>query len=140
MPPKPTPTPLSAPFWESLRDDGRLTVPECTECGRRFFIPEPRCPHCGAAGWIWTDSDGVGSIYSCVTVHQTVSRDQPTPFVLAIVELDEQWSILTHIVDSAPEDVAIGARVLFAPRKIDDEFTLPTFALASATGRGGHDG
>lgn len=136
MPPRPTPTPLSAPFWETLRDHGRLTVPECAGCGRRFFVPEPTCPHCGAGRWSWTNSDGIGSVYSCVTVHQTVSRDQPTPFVLAIVELDEEWSILTHVIDCAPDDVVIGARVRFAPRQIDDDLTLPTFALATTAENG----
>lgn len=136
MPPKPTPTKLSAPFWEMLRDTGRLTVPECGECHCRFFVPEPACPRCGARNWTWVPSAGTGSVYSCVVVHQTVSRDQPTPFVLAVVNLDDQWSILTHIIDCAPEDVAIGTRVRFAPKRSDDDITLPTFTLAAgADGR-----
>ncbi len=129
MPVKPTPTALTRPFWEALRE-GRLTVPRCGSCSRRFFVPEPVCPHCGSADWTWADSAGTGSVYSVTVVHQTPSPDQPTPFALAIVELDEGWTLLTHIVNTAPESVAIGAHVVFAPTKIDGDLTLPTFEPA----------
>jgi hypothetical protein len=128
MPAIPEPDELSAPFWDALCD-GRLDVPECGACGRRFFVPEPLCPHCGAAGWAWARSPGTGTIYSMSVVYQAVDPAQATPFVLAAVDLDDGWTIMTHIVDAAPDDVRIGARVVLRPTRLTDEITVPTFAL-----------
>lgn len=130
MPQLPEPNEFTAPFWDALRD-GRLTVPECGACGRRFFVPEPLCPHCGVAGWTWASSPGAGSIYSMSVVHQAVDPAQPTPFVLAAVDLDDGWTLMTHIVGSDPGEVRIGARVVVRPTRLSEEITVPTFALES---------
>jgi uncharacterized OB-fold protein len=126
MPPLPAPDDFTRPFWDAVRD-GRLTAPRCTACSGWFFVPEPLCPHCGEGSWTWEQSGGEGEIYSLSVVHQTVSPDQPTPFVLAEVDLDEGWTILTHVIGSDPETVRIGDRVSFAPTRKTDEISLPTF-------------
>lgn len=105
---------FSTPFWEALAD-GRLLVPECQACGRRFFTPEPLCPHCGSAGWRWTQSQGTGSVYSVSVVYQAVSNDHEVPFALAIADLDDGLTMLTHIVCCDPEAVRIGMRIRFDP-------------------------
>ncbi|WP_197746662.1 Zn-ribbon domain-containing OB-fold protein [Mycobacterium saskatchewanense] len=124
------PNELSAAFWNALEKDGKLTVPECVSCGGRFFVPEPLCPYCGSGDWRWVNSQGIGSVYSFTVVHQTVSPDQPTPFVLAIVELDDGWSMLTHVVDCEVDSVHVGTKVRVSPRRYDNGATLPTFVLA----------
>jgi uncharacterized OB-fold protein len=91
---------FTRPFWEAVAD-GRLLVPECTACGRRFFKPEPLCTHCGSAGWLWVPSPGTGAVYSVSVVHQPVNNDHEVPFALAIVDLDDDWTMLTHIVGCA---------------------------------------
>jgi uncharacterized OB-fold protein len=127
MPQPPEPNEFTAPFWDAVRA-GRLVVPECGPCGRRFFVPEVLCPHCGAREWSWQPSPGEGRIYSLSLVHQAVDPAQPTPFVLAAVDLDDGWTMLTQVVDTDPARVAIGDRVAFAPTPVNDEFSLPTFA------------
>lgn len=128
MPPRPKPTDFTRPFWQAVAE-GRLVVPTCDECGTRFFVPEPLCPACGAGQWSWEQSSGTGAVYSRTIVHQTISPDQPVPFVLAVVDLDDGASLLTHVVEVPVDDVQIGSRVRFAPTKVDDELTLPTFTL-----------
>ena len=129
MPTVPQPDEFTAPFWDALRD-GHLIVPECAACNLRFFVPEPLCPHCGAAGWTWVASAGTGTIYSMSVVHQAVDPAQPVPFVLAAVDLDDGWTLMTHIVGTDPEAVRIGARVAVRPTRLSDEITVPTFVLA----------
>jgi uncharacterized OB-fold protein len=131
MPPLPEPSDFTQPFWDAVRE-GRLTAPRCDSCERWFFVPEPICPHCGAAKWTWQQSRGMGKIYSLSVVHQTVSPDQPTPFVLAEVDLDEGWTILTQVRGSDPETVQIGDRVMFAPTSVTDTFSLPAFEEAAS--------
>jgi uncharacterized OB-fold protein len=105
---------FTLPFWEAIAD-GRLLVPECPVCSRRFFTPEPLCPHCGSAGWRWAQSPGVGSVYSVSVVHQPVNQDHEVPFALAIADLDDGWTMLTHVVGCAPDAVRIGMRIRFDP-------------------------
>lgn len=123
----PEPTEFTRPFWDAVHA-GELAVPECRPCGRRFFVPEPLCPHCGARDWSWVSSPGAGSVYSLSVVHQAVDPARPTPYVLAAVDLDDGWTILTQVI--GPE-VAIGDRVVFAPTRVTEEISLPTFTAAS---------
>jgi uncharacterized OB-fold protein len=105
---------FSLPFWAAIAD-GQLLVPECPACGRRFFTPEPLCPHCGSAGWHWAQSPGLGSVYSVSVVYQPVNADHAVPFALVIAELDDGWTMLSHVVGCAPEEVRIGMRIRFDP-------------------------
>lgn len=128
MPALPDPDEFTAPFWDALRN-GRLTVPECGECNHRFFVPEAVCPLCGATGWSWAASPGIGRVYSLSVVYQAVDPDVATPFALAAVDLDDGWTILTHIVGSDPEAVVIGDHVKLAPVQASATITLPTFEV-----------
>ena len=50
-----------------------------------------------------------------------------------LVDLDEGARVITDMVDSQPEDVAVGmaVEVLFDP--VTEDFTVPRFRLADAT-------
>jgi uncharacterized OB-fold protein len=116
---------FTKPFWDAVRE-GRLLVPECRSCGRRFFTPEPLCVHCGSADWEWAESPGSGSVYSVSVVYQPVNDDHAVPFALAIVDLDDEWTMLTHVVGIDPTSVHIGLRVQFDPGARPPG-TLPVF-------------
>lgn len=129
MIPIPVPSELTAPFWDALRD-GVLLSPLCHACGKRFFNPEAVCIRCGAAGWTWAPSVGTGTVYTFSIVHQPIVPDQPTPFVLAAVDVDDGWTIMTHVLDIEPDQVYVGLPVRFAPTELRDDFYLPTFSAA----------
>jgi hypothetical protein len=131
MPQVPQPDEFTRPFWEAVHD-GRLVVPECSSCRRRFFVPEPLCPHCGAGDWAWVSSPGTGCVYSISVVHQAVDPGQTTPFVLAAVDLDDGWTMLTHVVGTDPDQLSIGDRLRFAPTPVTDGISLPTFARVAS--------
>lgn len=126
MIPLPMPSAMTQPFWDALVD-GVLVVPECSACGRRFFNPEPACIHCGATDWTWVTSPGRGEVYTLSVVHQAVVPGQPVPFVLAAVDMDDGWTMLTHIVEVDPVAVHIGQRVRCSPTLLRDGVYLPTF-------------
>ncbi|HEX6779789.1 MAG TPA: OB-fold domain-containing protein, partial [Ktedonobacterales bacterium] len=73
---------------------------------------------------------GAGTIYSYTVVHQAYGAFAgDVPFVVALVELQEGVRMMTRITDSAPETVRIGAPVHVVFEQINDELTLPYFAL-----------
>ena len=122
----PTPTPLTQPFWDAVRD-GRLVVPECDSCKARFFVPEPVCPACGSGCWHWAESPGTGTVYTLSVVHHAPGPEFDVPYVLAVVDLDDGWALLTHVLGCDPADAHIGMRVRLAPTRLTDDITLPTF-------------
>jgi uncharacterized protein len=129
--PRPVPTPVSAPFWEALRDE-RIVVQRCGACGRRVHYPRSRCSHCLDEHLEFEPIDGAGTVYAF-----TVSR-QPTaapfadevPQIIAIVEVGEGVRFTTTLVDVDPDAVAIGMAVTPVFDHGDDHVTLLRFRPA----------
>jgi uncharacterized OB-fold protein len=119
---------FTRPFWDAVTQ-GRLVVPECRNCGRRFFTPEPLCVHCGSADWAWVESVGTGEVYSLSVVYQPVNDDFEVPFALCVIDMDDGWSMLSHVIGIPAEQVRIGDRVRFSPTP-GPSGMLPTFGLS----------
>ena len=108
-----------ARFWRKIPQRYNLIGTRCTTCGRHFFPPRSFCPDCRRAGNIVDYKfAGTGAVVT-YTVIRTASEqfEQMTPYVLAIVALDEGPRITVQIVCS-PEEVRIGMRVKPVFRKI----------------------
>ena len=72
-------------------------------------------------------SSGRGAVYSYTVVHRPPRPAFTAPYVVAIVELEEGWHLLTNLVDVAPEAVTVGMPVEVAFRALSDAITLPYF-------------
>ena len=130
--PLPRPTALSRPHWDGCRE-GVLRVQRCAACGSYEFIPQAVCTKCQAGKLEWVESSGRGSVYSHTTVYRPPRPEFDAPYVVAIVELEEGWHMLTNLVDCRPEEVAIGLSVEVDFRAVSDEITLPCFRLRRST-------
>jgi uncharacterized OB-fold protein len=127
--PKPQLDTDSREYWEGLAR-GELRIQRCDSCARHVFYPRAICPHCFSSELSWVTATGKGTIYSYTVAHQGYGAfAQDVPFVVAIVELEEDVRMMTRIVGSPREQVAIGARVEISFEKIDEDLTLPYFRL-----------
>ncbi len=115
---------LTRPFWEAARE-GVLVRPVCDRCGRSFFTPQIACPFCGSLRWTYVPSTGRGAVYSHTTVHRAPGPEFTPPYVVAVVDLDEGWSMLTNVVGCDPAAVAIGMRVEVTWRRFPQEPARP---------------
>jgi uncharacterized OB-fold protein len=77
--------------------------------------------------WAWEESSGSGRIYSFTVCHRPPVPGFAAPYVLAIVELDEGWSMLTNLVDCEATDLEIGQMVEVTWLRLADGLTLPVF-------------
>jgi len=127
--PLPRPTPLSEPFWEGCRL-GELRAQRCVACGSWIFIPQPACTTCLSEALEWTPSCGRGRVYSLSVVHRPQQPGFTVPYIVAIVALEEGWTMLTNLVECAPEDAVIDLPVEVAFRRMSDEITMPCFRPA----------
>jgi uncharacterized OB-fold protein len=118
---------LTEPWWRACAE-GRLTVQRCSACGTRFFVPETVCPSCWSAAWEWVPSEGVGEVYSYTVVERAASPNLATPYVLAIVDLDDGWTMMSNLVGCDPADVEVAMRVAVRFEAREGAGVLPVFA------------
>ena len=119
------PSPLTAPFWAAAADR-RLVRQVCDRCGENVFTPRAACPRCWSESLTWTDSDGVGTVHSATAVHRAPDGSRATPYVVAIVDLDEGWHLMSNIVGCPPDVVDVGLRVSVRWESRDGR-TVPVF-------------
>jgi hypothetical protein len=77
--------------------------------------------------WTYKRSAGRGTVYSATVVHRAPFPGLTTPYEVAIVDLDEGWSMLTNLVDSPGVPTPIGTEVEVVWIDVDAELTLPGF-------------
>ena len=87
-------------FWTG-GGKGRLLVTTCRDCGYRTHPPTPRCPSCFSENVSPEPVSGRGRVYSFTINRQQWMPDLEVPYVVAVVELDEQpgLRLLTNIVE-----------------------------------------
>jgi uncharacterized OB-fold protein len=128
--PLPEPDPVTRPFWESVKAHA-MRIQRCEACGRYVFYPRPLCPHCFSVALTWTPVSGQGTVYSFTIVyrHPVVAFQAETPYIVALVELDEGVRLLTNLVEVPPDPgrVYIGMPVELVYEDVTPEITLPKF-------------
>ena len=98
-------------FWTGGRD-GRLLIAWCAGCELWVQPPTADCPQC--AGELHARPiSGRGTVFTYTVNHQPFNPTVPVPYVIAIVELEEQADlrIATNIVDCEPDSVYVGLPV-----------------------------
>jgi uncharacterized OB-fold protein len=77
-------------------------------------------------------ASGRGEVHTFTVVHKSGARpfNAMTPFVLALVQLDEGPRMMTNIVGCAPDQVRIGMRVRVCFERQTDDVTLPMWRPA----------
>jgi len=129
----PNRTEHNAAFWTGGAR-GHLMIGRCGHCRAWVHPPAADCPDCG--GVLAAEPvSGTGTVLTYTVNHQPFNPSVPVPYVIAIVELDEQPGLLlaANIVDCAPEDVRIGlpVQVRFErqdPDPADGPVFVPVFA------------
>lgn len=127
--PVPEPTPETAEFWAGARR-GELRIQRCNACGKAYFFPRPFCPNCSSKDVAWFTASGKGKLYSYVINHRPAYGFQDyTPYVIAVVQLDEGPRMMTNItgVEPTPEHLPIDLPVEVTWEKQNDTITLPIF-------------
>jgi len=128
---EPTPTALSAPFWDATREQ-RLLVQWCDTCDAGVYYPRWACPTCLGTDLAWREASGRGELYTFNVVHQAANpmMADMVPYVIALVDFDEGVRIVTNLVDTAQEDLKVGMAVTVAWEPLSDGRNLPVFRAA----------
>jgi uncharacterized OB-fold protein len=125
--PLPEVTELTRAFWEGGAR-GELRIMRCLTCGRWFHPPAPVCPMCLSSDVAAEPVSGRATVAAFTINHQQWAPGLPVPYVVAIVELDEQTDVrlTTRLVGCEPDAVHIGQRVEVVFEHVEDVW-LPLF-------------
>ena len=109
--------------WRRLPERYRLAGTVCENCGTVYFPTRKLCPKCRRKGKIAAKQfGGTGKVYSFTEVSSgPVGFELESPYVLAIVELDEGPRITAQVVGIGEKDVKIGDRVEMIFRRIMED-------------------
>ena len=130
--PLPTPTAISAPFWDGLKAQ-QVRLQQCESCGSWIFFPRAHCPTCASAKLAWRNISGEGTLYTYTVARVPTLPEfsDEMPQLLAVVQLDEGPHLNTSLVGVDAADLKIGMRV----RPVFDERPGTTTLLRyTATG------
>lgn len=106
-------------FWRKIPQRYNLIGTQCTTCGRYFYPPRSLCPDCRRGGKVHDHQfKGEGEIVTYTVIRSASDHfGNSTPYVLAIVKLDEGPNLTAQIV-CRPEEAQIGMRVHSVFRRI----------------------
>ena len=124
--PFPHPTPLTKPFWDACKR-GELIAQRCRDCGKWTFIPNVACMHCFSPNIEWAATKGRGKVYSYSVVWRPQMPAFKIPYVVAIIDVDEGYQMLSNVVGCDQSQVRVGMPVEVTFQRMSEEITLPYF-------------
>jgi hypothetical protein len=130
--PRPDPqTAAEADFWAGIAA-GELRIERCRACGTFRHPPRPVCAACGSREVEAAAVAGTGEVWSFTIVHPPTlpAFVDRTPYAAVVVRLDEGVFLVSNLVDCAPDEVAVGLRVMLAITEVEADLALPLFRPA----------
>src|SRR5665213_2839648 len=127
--PKPNITEEIRPFWDAV-NQRRFMLMRCQTCSA-WYWPAAYCrfhanePFFG--NMKWEEASGKGKVFAFNIHRKNNNPSFPTPYVVALIELQEGPMFGTNIIGCEPEDVRIGLPVEIAFTDFDDGLILPQF-------------
>ena len=101
----PRPTPETEAFWTQGRD-GVLMIYKCASCGHFFHPPAPTCWRCQSTDVSPQPTSGRGTVGSYTINRQQWLPNMPPPYVIAVVELDDEpdTRVMSNIIGVDPDE------------------------------------
>jgi uncharacterized OB-fold protein len=132
--PPPVPQPESDFYWQKCKEH-ELWLRHCNACDTSYFYPRDICPECFSRNTEWIHCSGRGTLHTFCIAHRgpTPAFRDRSPYVCAIVELEEGARMPTSLVDVKPDpasiNVGMALEVVFDD--LNENISLPKFRPAN---------
>lgn len=122
---------LSEYWFDALKQD-TLLLQKDPATGSVQMYPRARIAGAPEREPEWIKASGRGTLYSFTVVERSVHREfaSLTPFVIALVDLDEGARITSWIVDTPIENIHCDMTLKVVFREIHPGVTMPCFVEA----------
>ncbi|MFW6040836.1 MAG: Zn-ribbon domain-containing OB-fold protein [Thermoplasmatota archaeon] len=112
-------------FWREIKQRYRGIGVECGNCGRVYFPPRGVCPHCRRKSYgkmKERELSGKGKVVTYSEIHEPHPEFKNlVPYIIAIVEMEEEVRVTGHLVGVDLEDVEPGMEVEATLRRLGEE-------------------
>ncbi len=112
-------------YWREIRQRYKGVGVECGKCGRIYFPPREVCPHCRRKSYEKMEErelSGRGKVITYTQVHEPLPEMKPMkPYIMVIVEMEEDVRVTGNLVNVDYEDVEIGMDVDVELRRLGEE-------------------
>lgn len=112
-------------FWREIRQRYKGIGVRCGSCEKVYFPPREICPDCrrnSLGDMKEFEISGKGKVLTFTEVHEPMPDfTMLTPYIMAIVEMDEGVKMTGQLVDVEIEDVKPGMKVEATMRKLGEE-------------------
>ncbi|HEY9135007.1 MAG TPA: OB-fold domain-containing protein [Pseudomonadales bacterium] len=122
--PVPVINPETKAFWDATAE-GKLLIKKCNDCGEVHYYPRTICPYCMSANTQWLQCSGKGKVYS-----YSIMRRAKVPYCIAYVTLAEGVTMMTNIIKTNLDDIAIDMDVELSFLDTGEGCALPCFTRA----------
>ena len=116
-------------WWDATREK-RFVLQTCRVCNHHQHYPRPVCTRCGSVELGYEEASGRGLIYSFTVSHRAPGPEFETPYVVALIKLEEGPIILSNIVDADPESLGCDMPVQVTWEDLPDGRALPKFTIS----------
>ncbi|MHA1238150.1 MAG: Zn-ribbon domain-containing OB-fold protein [Candidatus Odinarchaeia archaeon] len=105
--------------WRDIPQHYRLEATQCIKCGNITFPPKPACPSCKSTDLEKIKLPTKGKVLTYTVIHTAPQKfTLYTPYIVAIIELENGAKITAQITDCTPEEISIGTPVEAVFRRI----------------------
>ena len=124
-------TPENEHFWRGGAQ-GKLNFLRCGECAHFVHPPSPVCPQCLSRELAPAAVSGRATLLTYTVNHHPWIPGFPPPYVIAIVEIEEQAGLrlTTNLVGCEEKDIAIGMALRVRFEDLGEGVFLPLFEPA----------
>lgn len=123
------------PFWDACREH-RLLIQRCSECGAHRSPPKALCADCGSFAYDWTESQGLGRVFTYAIAHHCPHpvASASLPYNIAVIELDDcdRALLISNVIDCREDLLRVGLPVQLVWEDRSDGQTLYRFRPRSA--------
>lgn len=133
-PHRPTVDTDSESWWAAVQN-GTLTVTACGSCRRSSLYIRPFCPHCWSEDVTQVPASGRAMLYTWTVVRQNAAPFDTTPYVVAMVDLEEGPRLMTAVEGCPLDSLTAGMELQLEFRTDGDGFVVPIFRPPTGTNR-----
>ena len=113
---------ISPKYHREIPQRYRLESGKCKQCGSISFPPRLICPKCKSKNFENVKLSREGKILTFTIIRVGPDKfSKETPYVVAIIELNDGVRLTVQVTDCDVDKVEIGAKVKMVFRKIQDE-------------------
>jgi uncharacterized OB-fold protein len=116
---------LSRTYWQGVRE-GKLLIQRCPLTCRYQWYPRAHSIYAPQVEPEWVQASGQGSVFTWSVIHRG-NGTRATPYICAVIDLDEGVLFTSTLRDVEEEDVRAGLRVQVDFEEAGPDLVLPVF-------------